>query len=94
MKEEYTTDEYVTAFNQLTVALHHMRMLQANYHAPNRTLTATQMSKAMGYPNFNTANLHYGKLGRLVAEQLGWAPLPRQTVFVLVTFEKPGREWH
>lgn len=41
------------------------------------------------YPTYSAANLHYGKLGRLVGEQMGWTPLPKQTVFVLVTFEKP-----
>jgi predicted HNH restriction endonuclease len=51
------------------------------------------MSKALGYPKYSAANLHYGKLGRLVGEQIGWEPLPKQAVFVLVTFEKPGREW-
>lgn len=95
MKEpEYKTDDYVAALRRIAIAPHHMRMLQAHYHAPDRTLTTTQMSKALGYPTYPASNLHYGKLGRLVAEQIGWRPLPQQTVFVLVTFEKPGREWH
>jgi hypothetical protein len=47
MKEEYTDAEYVNAFRQLVVPPHHMRMLQANYHAPNRTITATMMARAM-----------------------------------------------
>lgn len=70
-----------------------MRMLQAHYHAPDRTLTATQMAKALGYPKYSAANLHYGKLARLVGEQIGWHPLPDEAIFVLVTFEKPHREW-
>lgn len=95
MKElKYTTDDYVAAFRRLAVASHHMRMLQAHYHAPQRTLTANQMSKALGYPKYSAANLHYGRLGRLIGEELGWRPLPEQTVFVLATFEKPAREWH
>jgi 5-methylcytosine-specific restriction protein A len=93
-KPEYKADDYAAAFRRVAVAPHQMRMLQAQYHAPDRTLTATQMSKALGYPTYSAANLHYGKLGRLVGEQIGWQPLPEQTVFVLVTFEKPGREWH
>lgn len=91
---EYRPDDYAAAFRRIAVAPHHMRMLQAQYHAPGRTLTATQMSKALGYPTYKAANLHYGKLARLVGEQIEWRPLPKQTVFVLVTFEKPGREWH
>jgi 5-methylcytosine-specific restriction enzyme A len=95
MKEpEYKTDDYIRAFNKITVAPHHMRMLQAHYHQTNHDITATQMSKALGYPTYAVANLHYGKLGRLVAEQLEWSPLPEQTIFVLVTFNKPEREWH
>ena len=52
------------------------------------------MSKALGYPRYSASNLHYGKLGRLVAERLSWHPLPGQTVFVLATFEKPEKEWY
>jgi len=91
---KYKSDDYVAALRRIAITPHHMRMLQAHYHAPGRTLTATQMSKALGYPTYAAANLHYGKLGRLVAEQIGWRPLSEHTVFVLVTFEKPGREWH
>jgi predicted HNH restriction endonuclease len=90
---KYTSDDYADAFRQLNIAQYHMRMLQAHYYAPDRTLTATQMSKAMGYLHFKAANLHYGRLGRLVGEKLGYYPLPKQTVNVLVEFEKPGKEW-
>lgn len=93
-ESEYDVDAYVAAFRQLQLAPHQLRMLQAQYHAPDRTLTATQMAKALGYTTYAAANLHYGKLGRLVGEQIGWKPLPEQSVFVLITFEKPGSEWH
>ncbi len=94
MKEpEYRQDDYVAAFRRLAVAPHHMRMLQAHYHASNRTLTATQMAKALGYPTFASANLHYGRLGRAVGTALGWDPLPSTLVYVLAEFEKPEREW-
>lgn len=95
MKEpDYKTKDYIKAFKNIPVAPHHMRMLQAHYHQSARTITATQMSKALGYPTYAAANLHYGKLGRLVAEQIGWKPFPEQTIFVLVTFNKPEKEWH
>lgn len=92
--ERFTVAEYVKAFREIVVAPHHRRMLRFHYHAPNHELTATQMSKALDYPSYKVANLHYGKLGRLVGKQLGWKPLPEQAIFVLVTFEKPGHEWH
>ncbi len=55
-------------------------------------MTAKQMAASLGYRRYSAANFHYGKLGRLVGEQLGWAPLPKYRVLVLVTFEKPGCE--
>ena len=93
-KQNFTADEYAAAFRGLTLSPHHLRMLQAHYHAPNRTLTATQMSVALGYSGYRVANLHYGRLGSLVGERLAWMPLPEQTVAVLCTFEKPEHEWH
>lgn len=31
----------------------------------------TQLSKMVGYKNFNAANLHYGTLARIVGEAMG-----------------------
>jgi predicted HNH restriction endonuclease len=67
-------------------------MLVANYYAPNRTLTANMMAKAMGYDHYGAANLHYGTLGGLVGEKLGWNPLPEFKVNVLVDFKKTDGE--
>jgi 5-methylcytosine-specific restriction enzyme A len=75
------------------MAPHHMQMLLTNYNAPNQTLTATMMAKTMGYDNFSAANLHYGTLGGLVGEKLGWNPLPEFKVNVLVDFKKENGEW-
>jgi 5-methylcytosine-specific restriction enzyme A len=91
---QFSTDDYVAAFRKFAIAPYHLRMLQANYHAPDHTLTATKMSRALGYSKYHAANLHYGILGRLVAENIGWRPIPPTTVYVLCTFKKPGREWH
>jgi len=96
-KMKYTTDEYIAAFRQLNIAPHHKKMLQAHYHAPNRTLTPTQMSKAIGYLNFNASNLHYGKLGKLVGEKLGWSPTKKESqggvaVYILAEIEQSGQE--
>jgi 5-methylcytosine-specific restriction enzyme A len=93
-RRAFTVDEYVAALRAATMSPHHLRMLQAHYHSEDRTLTATQMSRILGYPDYRSANLHYGTLGRLVGERLEWVPLPKQTVAVLCTFERPDHEWH
>lgn len=88
--KKYTVDDYVAAFCSINILPHHLKMLQVHYYAPDHSLTATQMSKAMGYKNFNASNLHYGKLGKLVGEFLGW--IPETTLYVLVEFEKQNDE--
>ena len=45
-------------------------MLQTHYDAPERTLTATQMARALDFSVFGAANLHYGGLAKRVGEQL------------------------
>jgi len=91
--KDFTASDYVSAFHKLQMAPHHLQMLLGNYYSPNRTLTATMMANAMGYDNFSAANLHYGTLGGLVGEKLGWNPLPEFKVNVLVDFKKTNGEW-
>src|SRR5205085_5833931 len=55
----------------------HYAMLRAQYYAPNRTTTAPQLAKAVGYSTFSVANLQYGKLGRLIATSLDRKPTLR-----------------
>lgn len=45
-------------------------ILQMQYAAPNHTVTAPQLAAAVGLKSFYPINLHYGKLGRLLAEQI------------------------
>jgi hypothetical protein len=50
-------------------------MLEALLSAPNRTMTATALAATAGYAKFGSANLYLGKLGRMVAEDLGFTPV-------------------
>ena len=45
-------------------------MLKAHYHAKDQMITATQLAEAAGYANHNAANLHYGRVGYLLNEEL------------------------
>ncbi len=50
------------------------QLLKAQYAAPHKTVTAPQLARAVGYTYFSPANLHYGKLGRLLSEVIGRTP--------------------
>ncbi|HLC16673.1 MAG TPA: HNH endonuclease [Thermodesulfovibrionia bacterium] len=96
MEKNYTTDDYISALKQIKITEHHKRMLQIHYDAHNRTLTATQMSTAMGYKNFNASNLQYGRLGKFIGMKLGWKSIDEVTgkVNVLAKFKKSEEsEW-
>jgi 5-methylcytosine-specific restriction enzyme A len=93
MNNEFSTIDYYNAFKMADISNHYIKMLLAHYFSPEKTLTATQMAKAMGYKNFNAANLHYGRLGRIIGEKLGWNPMPDVALNVIAEFEKPEREW-
>jgi|SRR5208282_6348165 len=47
--------------------------------APRHTITAGQLAKEMGYPNYSTANLRYGTLAHDVADALHYIPGPFST---------------
>jgi hypothetical protein len=47
-------------------------MLKCHYLAPNRTVTYTQLAAAAGSTDYRTANSAYGRLGRLLGENIGY----------------------
>lgn len=54
-------------------------MLRAHLGAPDHVRTATQLAEAVGYASYESVNLRYGKVGRLLAEEMGWTPPARIT---------------
>jgi hypothetical protein len=86
--------QYVAAFRKVSnLADSHIQMLRMHYHAPDRTITATEMTRAAGYNHYSFANSQYGRLGRLVGEQLDYNPM-QERLGTLVTFDKRQGEWH
>jgi hypothetical protein len=55
----------------------YLDLLKAQYFSPNHTITATKLAQAVGYENYNAANLQYGSLGHELAEVLGYTPPER-----------------
>ncbi len=66
----FSVEEYEFALSQ-SLTESQLKMLRLNYVAPNSTITATQMAWGMGWQRFGAANMHYGKLGRLIANRIG-----------------------
>lgn len=90
----FTSDQYKAALEHALLRPHHRQLLKAHLATPRRTVTATELARMLGYASYKAANLHYGQVGALVCKQLGWEPLPSQTVSSIVTFEKRNGEWH
>jgi len=55
----------------------YVAMLRAHLGAPDQLISATRLAEAAGYAGYEGANLHYGKLGQRVAEEIGFDP-PRR----------------
>lgn len=55
----------------------YIAMLRAHLAAPDNLISATKLAEAAGYAGYEGANLHYGKLGQRVADEIGFIP-PRR----------------
>jgi predicted HNH restriction endonuclease len=89
-----TADRYVAAFRTVSnMTDRHVQMLRVHYHAPERTVTAKQLANLVGYSGYSVVNAQYGRLARLLGEQLGYNPEPER-LGALVRFEKRQDEWH
>ena len=52
-------------------------MLRAHLNAPDHLISATKLAEAAGYAGYEGANLHYGKLGYAIGEEIGFKPPKR-----------------
>ena len=75
----YSTKEYKRGLTIIRNKLNdkHYDVFRAQYYSPNRTITAPQLAKALGYSHFSAANLLYGKLGKLISLALDKLPPKR-----------------
>ena len=86
----------MTALKGVRISELQREMMNIHYMAPEHTLTAMQMARALGYPHHSVANSNYGKLGHVLGKALNWTP-PTDSdlgVAVLCTFVKPENNWH
>lgn len=89
---QLTAEDYSKALTELKLTENQRDMLRIHYAAPAHVITARQLARAMGYDKWYAINSHYGRLGRLVAEQLGLPPGTK--LAALCAFHKAaGEEW-
>jgi hypothetical protein len=71
-----SSDEFVDAFTRLDrqIGAHHRKMLRAMFNAPDHILTATGLAASAGYSSHASANEKFGKLARMIAEDLDYQP--------------------
>jgi hypothetical protein len=64
----------------------HLQFLKFHYAAPDFTITATDLAKAVGYAKHNAINLQYGKLAERFCEHFGQKPeKPETNLTILIT---------
>jgi putative restriction endonuclease len=94
LKDVPSPEKYAAAFRESgSITDSQLRMFRAHYHAPARTVTAKQLAAAVGWSSYSIANSQYGRLARLIAEQLGYSPEPER-LGTLVLFDQRQGEWH
>ncbi len=66
------TADFIRAFLAIS-PLHenHIAILRCHARAPERTRTAAQLAREVGYPSYSAINLQYGLLAARVGEALG-----------------------
>ncbi|MCK5055771.1 MAG: hypothetical protein KAT34_03900 [Candidatus Aminicenantes bacterium] len=55
-----------------------VKMLNHQYDAPDKTISATELTNLMGYRKFGAVNLQYGKIGRFLSEYFEFTPPTRK----------------
>ena len=66
-----TVEGYLEVLNTQELSKHEAVMLSAHRAAEGRRMTAQQLADVAGWKRYSSANLHYGKLGKRIVEQLG-----------------------
>lgn len=91
-----TMEGYLEALNTQPLSKHEHVMLTAHCNAEGRRMTAQQLADVAGWKRYSSANTHYGKLGRRIAEQLGLAidgDDSHAWTHALGEFDEDTREW-
>ena len=91
-----TVEDYVEALSVLNPTAGKRRMLIAHRQSDGLRMTAKELSEAAGWKSQSSANLHYGTLGKAVADQvdltLSGSDKKAQTA-ALAEYHEDSSEW-
>lgn len=87
-------EEYLWALQAVAPTVRQRQMLQAHYDAPEHTITATQMARAVGFNGFEAANLQYGRFAKRVRDALNWHHGADLQIYIFNSFAHYNGEWH
>jgi len=97
--ENATAEDYRNAFLAIEARITRTRrnLLGVHYRFFRHQATMSQIAERMGWTSYSSANAQYGRLGQVVAEQLGFGSKPGGAYLsALCTFiepEEPGDHW-
>ena len=67
-----SAEKYTEVLRGLKMTTAQKAMLQFHFHAPNRTVTYTELAKAAGKSDYRFANTEYGNLGAAIGKKTGF----------------------
>jgi putative restriction endonuclease len=66
--------QFVKAFRKTGITDRQRQMLQVHLNAPQHTITAQNLAKAIGFKNWNAVNSHYGRFAGKLCDELNVHP--------------------
>lgn len=86
-----TASDYAKALKRIEPTEGQMEMLRVHMAAPNHMLSVRQLALTLGFPNWQTTNLLYGKFAGKLCNELGVSPATNLSVLVEF-FKEPDSE--
>ena len=90
--ELLTPADYLGALKRIEPTESQLEMLQVHLAAPDQTITARHLARALGFAKWNAANLHYGKFAGKLCTELNVHPTTNLAVLVKF-FKAPDSEY-
>lgn len=90
--EQLSPDDYIRALKAIQPTEQQIDMLRIHLSAPDQVITMRHLASAIGFPNWNTANLHYGKFAGKICKELSVSP-PQNLSVLVSLFKFPDMEW-